>query len=414
MRNFEIRMGSYFRGKIKLMKSLDNIDLKGKRVLVRVDFNVPINKDLEITDNSRIKAHLPTIKEVLDKGGKPILMSHMGRPKGQYDASLSLKPVAQHLQDLLGVKVTLTSDCIGEQIVSLTKKMPADEVLMLENLRFHNNETTGDLEFARQLAQNGDVYINDAFGTAHRAHASTAIIAQFFSTDKAFGRVMEAEIINVQRLLEHGEHPVTAIVGGAKVSSKIAVLENLLDGIDCLIIGGGMAFTFIKAQGGKVGTSLVEDDYLPLAKEILAKAAQKQVKVFLPIDSIVAQEFSDTKNFKVEPSNNISEGWMGLDAGPASQAELKEVLLSSKTILWNGPLGVFEFENFAGGTLSAAKFIVEATAKGAFSLIGGGDSVAAIKKFGLADQVSYVSTGGGAMLEYLEGKKLPGIEAILA
>jgi len=394
------------------MASLDNLKLEDKRVLVRVDFNVPLNEAREITDDSRMQAHLPTIKHIVDQGGKPILMSHLGRPKNGPESTLSLKHLVDHLQEISGFPVEFIGECVGEKVVEATQKLPHGSILLLENLRFHGEETKGDESFAKALADNGDVYVNDAFGTAHRAHASTGIIAQYFKKDKAFGRVLQSEIDNVNKVLKSGESPVCAIVGGAKVSSKISVLENLLPNIDHLVIGGGMAFTFIKAQGGQVGSSLVEDDYLDTARTIMAKAKENKVEIHLPSDTKAAAAFANDAESKICPAQEIPAGWMGLDAGPESLAALEPVLMNSKTILWNGPLGVFEFENFSAGTRAAAEFIAASTQNGAFSLIGGGDSVAAIKKFDMADKVSYVSTGGGAMLEFLEGKTLPGVQAI--
>ncbi len=395
------------------MPSLESLDLNGKRVLVRVDFNVPLNDQGKITDDSRMQAHLPTINTIIEKGGRPILMSHLGRPKEGPSPEFSLGQIRGHLEEISGKKVQFINDCIGEEVISVSKQLPENQVLMLENLRFHKEETKGDRDFAAALAQVGDIYVNDAFGTAHRAHASTAVIAEYFKGKKAFGHVLKSEIDNVNKVLKGGVKPVTAIVGGAKVSSKISVLENLLDRIDNLVIGGGMAFTFIKAQGGSTGNSLIEDDYLDTASKILASAKAKGVEVFLPVDSKVANSFSNDAETKFTPSNDIPKGWMGLDAGPESIKALEPVLLNSKTILWNGPLGVFEFENFADATKAAGELIVQATKQGAFSLVGGGDSVAAIKKFDMASGVSYVSTGGGAMLEFLEGKTLPGVQAIL-
>jgi phosphoglycerate kinase len=394
------------------MATIDTLDLKGKRVLVRVDFNVPLNEALEITDDSRMQAHLPTIEAVITAGGTPILMSHLGRPKNGAEDKFSLNNLVSHLEKISGRQVEFVDNCIGEDAVKASKSIKEGFILLLENLRFYKQEAAGDRSFAEKLALNGDVYINDAFGTAHRAHASTAIIAEFFEGRKAFGKVLQSEIENVNKVLIDGKNPITAIVGGAKVSSKISILENLLKRVDNLIIGGGMAYTFIKAKGGSIGNSLVEDDYLSMATDVLAKAKELGVEVFLPADSIIADNFSNEANTKTVVSHEIPDGWMGLDAGPQAVASVKEVLLASKTILWNGPMGVFEMEKFAQGTKAVAEFIAEATSSGAFSLIGGGDSVAAIKKFNLADQVSYVSTGGGAMLEFLEGKTLPGVKAI--
>jgi phosphoglycerate kinase len=394
------------------MATIDTLDLKGKRVLIRVDFNVPFNASLEITDDSRMQAHLPTIEAVIAAGGRPILMSHLGRPKNGPEDKFSLFHLLSHLKKISRREVQFIDNCIGDKVVEASNALKEGSILLLDNLRFHKEETKGDRSFAENLAKNGDVYINDAFGTAHRAHASTAIIAEFFEGRKAFGKVLQSEIENVNKVLVGGKKPVTAIVGGAKVSSKISILENLLKKVDNLIIGGGMAYTFIKASGGSIGNSLVEDDYLSTAVDVMAKAKELGVRIFLPEDSIIADEFSNDANTKVAASNEIPEGWMGLDAGPKAVESVKEVLLASKTILWNGPMGVFEMEKFAEGTKAVAEFIAESTSQGAFSLIGGGDSVAAIKKFNLADQVSYVSTGGGAMLEFLEGKTLPGVKAI--
>jgi phosphoglycerate kinase len=395
------------------MASLKDLKFDGARVLVRVDFNVPLDEDQNITDDSRMQAHVGTLKAIMEKGGRPVVMSHLGRPKNGPTKELSLMNLAEHLSHITGVKVVFSENCIGVAAEKASKELESNSILLLENLRFHNGETKGDTIFASQLAEIGDYYINDAFGTAHRAHASTAIIAQYFEGRKAFGLVMEAEIENVNKVLVGGEKPVTAIVGGAKVSSKISVLENLLPNIDHLIIAGGMAYTFIKALGGSTGNSLVEDDFLETALSIM-KAAEKQgVIIHLPQDSVIADGFSNDAKRDISDSKSIPAGWMGLDAGPETISALAPVIEASKTILWNGPLGVFEFENFSKGTKQAALLIAEATKRGAFSLIGGGDSVAAIKKFGLADQVSYVSTGGGAMLEFLEGKTLPGVAAIL-
>ena len=395
------------------MTTVKDIQFEGKRVLVRVDFNVPLNDDLKVTDDTRIRATIPTIQTILENGGRPVLMSHLGRPKGAYDDKFSLSNIAYKVEELLGVKVNFAIDCVGGETVQASNDLKEGEVLLLENLRFHEGETNGDKVFAEELAKNGDYYVNDAFGTAHRAHASTAIIADSFKGNKTFGLVMAAEIENVSKVLNSTEKPVTAIVGGAKVSSKIAILENLVAKLDNLIIGGGMAYTFLKAKGGKIGSSLVEDDFLETAREILMSAEIKGVNVYLPVDSVNADQFSNDANTEVTVADTIQDGWMGLDVGPKTVEMLDDVLKASKVILWNGPMGVFELPNFANGTVGVGKSIVEATKNGAFSIVGGGDSVAAVKQFGMAEQVSYVSTGGGAMLEYLEGKNLPGIEAVL-
>lgn len=395
------------------MTTVKDIQFEGKRVLVRVDFNVPLNDDLKVTDDTRIRATIPTIQTILQNGGRPVLMSHLGRPKGAYDDKFSLSNIAYKVEELLGVKVNFAIDCVGGETVQASNDLKEGEVLLLENLRFHEGETNGDKAFAEELAKNGDYYVNDAFGTAHRAHASTAIIADSFKGNKTFGLVMAAEIENVSKVLNSTEKPVTAIVGGAKVSSKIAILENLVAKLDNLIIGGGMAYTFLKAKGGKIGSSLVEDDFLETAREILKSAESKGVNVYLPVDSVNADQFSNDANTEVTAADTIQDGWMGLDVGPKTVEMLDDVLKASKVILWNGPMGVFELPNFANGTVGVGKSIVEATKNGAFSIVGGGDSVAAVKQFGMAEQVSYVSTGGGAMLEYLEGKNLPGIEAVL-
>ncbi|HAD97073.1 MAG TPA: phosphoglycerate kinase [Cryomorphaceae bacterium] len=394
------------------MKTINDLKLEGKRVLVRVDFNVPLNKSLEVTDDTRIRATIPTIKAIMEKGGHPVLMSHLGRPDGIRNPEFSLKSVVAKLEELSGKKVKFVEDCIGQEAVSASKQLGNDEILMLENLRFYNEETDGDEEFARRLSENGDVYINDAFGTAHRAHASTAIIARFFPKSTAAGLVMAAEIENVGKVLEQQAHPVTALVGGAKVSSKIDILQNLIPKLDNLIIGGGMAYTFIKAKGGSIGKSLVEDSYLETAREILKSAEKQGVNVYLPKDSVNSDEFANDGKRSISDAGAIDDNLMGLDVGPETLEEIKPVIEGSKTILWNGPMGVFEFENFSNGTKKAADYIAEATKNGAFSLVGGGDSVAAVKKFNMQDDVSYVSTGGGAMLEYLEGKELPGIKAL--
>lgn len=395
------------------MTTVNDVQFDGQRVLTRVDFNVPLDDDLKVTDDTRIRATIPTIKAILKNGGRPVLMSHLGRPKGTYDEKYSLSSIIYKLEELAGVKVNFAIDSIGDEAVEASNELKAGEILLLENVRFHAGETDGDRAFAKELAKNGDFYINDAFGTAHRAHASTAVIASFFKEKKAFGLVMAAEVENVNKVLHSKEKPVTAIVGGAKVSSKIAILENLVDRLDNLVIAGGMAFTFIKAKGGKIGSSLVEDDYLDTAREILAKANRKGVKVYLPLDSVNADKFDNAATQHITSSDHIEDGWMGLDIGPQTLNDLEAVLMESKTILWNGPMGVFEFPNFERGTREVARIIANATSKGTFSIVGGGDSVAAIKKFGMENEVSYVSTGGGAMLEYLEGKTLPGIQALL-
>jgi phosphoglycerate kinase len=396
------------------MADIHSYDFKGKRALIRVDFNVPLDKEtLTITDDTRIRAALPTIKHILNAGGSVVLMSHLGRPKEGPEDKFSLKHIVKHTADLLQTEVKFANDCIGEEAFTMSANLQAGEVLLLENLRFYKQETAGTESFAESLAKHGDVYVNDAFGTAHRAHASTAIIAKYFPNDKMFGYLLEAEIKSVDKVLNSDEKPLTAIVGGAKVSSKITIIERLLDKVDNLIVGGGMAFTFVKAQGGEVGGSLVEDDYLDVARKILTEAKAKGVNVYIPKDAVIADSFSNEANRKTVPSNQIPSGWMGLDTGAETSKDCAEILKNSKLILWNGPMGVFEMDNFQQGTKDVANAIVEATANnGAFSLIGGGDSVAAINKFQLADKVSYVSTGGGAMLEYLEGIELPGIKAI--
>ncbi len=399
--------------KLTIMQTISNYDFKGKRALIRVDFNVPLNSEnFEITDDTRIRAALPTIQLILKNGGSVVLMSHLGRPKLGPEDKFSLKHIAPHLSNLLGLPILFSNSCIGAEAEALTSKLQPGQVVLLENLRFFQHETAGDKTFAEQLARHGDVYVNDAFGTAHRAHASTAIIAQFFQNDKMFGLLLENEIKNVDLVLNSDKKPVTAIVGGAKVSSKITIIERLIEKVDYLIIGGGMAYTFAKAEGGKIGSSLVEDDYLDIALSILDKAKTHDTVICLPTDTKVADTFSNDANTQVVDINNIPDGWMGLDIGEKSGESFCKVIEQSATLLWNGPMGVFEMDNFQQGTIAVANAIVEATKKGAFSLIGGGDSVAAINKYDLADQVSYVSTGGGAMLEYLEGIELPGIAAI--
>jgi len=392
---------------------LDSRNFSGKRVLVRVDFNVPLNEQMQVTDDTRIRAAAKTIKKIIGDGGKAILMSHLGRPKGGPEDKFSLRHIVPNVQSVLGVPVHFAEDCIGERASNVINAMKDGEVALLENLRFYKEEEAGDEFFAGQIAENGDVYVNDAFGTAHRAHASTAVIAKFFPTDRLFGYLMEDEVQNIDRVLNSNQTPVTAIIGGSKVSSKIAIIENLMDRVDNLIIGGGMAFTFIKAQKGKVGNSLVEEDKLDVALDLLVKAREKNVNLLLPTDAVIADKFAADAKTDTCGVGAIPDGWMGLDIGPASIESFKEVILRSKTILWNGPMGVFEMEAFAKGTIAVAEALAEATKNhGAFTLVGGGDSVAAVNQFGLADQVSYVSTGGGAMLESLEGIELPGIAAI--
>jgi phosphoglycerate kinase len=392
---------------------LDSRDFSGKRVLVRVDFNVPLDEQLQVTDDTRIRAAAKTIKKIIGDGGKAILMSHLGRPKGGPEDKFSLRHIVPNVQSVLGVPVLFAEDCIGEKAASVVDAMKNGEVVLLENLRFYKEEEGGDEFFAGQIAENGDVYVNDAFGTAHRAHASTAVIAKFFPTDRLFGYLMEDEVQNIDRVLNSNQTPVTAIIGGSKVSSKIAIIENLMDRVDNLIIGGGMAFTFIKAQKGKVGSSLVEEDKLDVALDLVVKAREKNVNLLLPTDALIADKFAADAKTDTCGIGAIPDGWMGLDIGPASIESFKEVILRSKTILWNGPMGVFEMEAFAKGTIAVAEALAEATKNhGAFTLVGGGDSVAAVNQFGLAEQVSYVSTGGGAMLESLEGIELPGIAAI--
>ena len=394
------------------MKTVNDFDFENKKALIRVDFNVPLNEDLEVTDATRIEAAKSTIIKVLEDGGSCVLMSHLGRPNGIED-KYSLKHIVNKVSEIIGVKANFVEDCVGEIAEEAVANLQNGEILLLENLRFHKEEKAGDKNFAKQLSKLGDIYVNDAFGTAHRAHASTSIIAEYFPENKCFGLLLASEIENIEKVLSNSEKPVTAIIGGAKVSSKITIIENILDKIDHLIIGGGMAFTFIKAQGGKIGNSLVEDDKQALALSILKEAKEKNVEIHLPVDAVVADNFSEDANIKTEPINEISAGWMGLDTGSKTNLEFADVILNSKTILWNGPVGVFEIDKFAKGTISLGNAIAEATEKGTFSLVGGGDSVAAVKKFNLTDKVSYVSTGGGAMLEMLEGKTLPGIEAML-
>ncbi|TDU43532.1 phosphoglycerate kinase [Gelidibacter sediminis] len=394
------------------MKTLDDFNFKDKKALIRVDFNVPLDAQFNVTDDTRIAAAKPTIIKILEDGGSCILMSHLGRPKGVQE-ELSLKHIQKNVEQIIGVETIFVPDCVGDEAQKASNNLEPGKILLLENLRFHKEEEAGDKEFAEKLSKLGDIYVNDAFGTAHRAHASTAIIAQFFPEKKCFGYLLAQEIESINKVMESGEKPVLAVLGGAKVSSKITIIENILDKVDHLIIGGGMTFTFIKAQGGSVGDSICEDDKMELALEILKKAKERNVKVHLPVDVVAADAFKNDANTQIVRVTNIPNGWQGLDAGPETIKNFHEVVMQSKTILWNGPLGVFEMENFANGTIELGNSIAEATKKGAFSLVGGGDSVAAVKQFGFEDKVSYVSTGGGAMLESLEGKTLPGIAAIL-
>ena len=394
------------------MQSIDNYDFKGKKALIRVDFNVPLNEKFEITDDTRMRAAIPTIKKVLSGGGSVILMSHLGRPKNGPEDKFSLKHIQKHLEELLGTNVRFADDCIGESARKQAAELKPGEVLLLENLRFYKEEEKGDEEFAHKLAELGDVWINDAFGTAHRAHASTAVIAKFFPHDKLFGYVMKGEVESVDKVMRNPERPFTAIMGGSKVSSKIDIILNLIGKVDNLILGGGMTYTFKKALGGHVGSSICEEDKLDLAREILQKAQEAGVNLLLSNQAVIADAFSNDANTELCDPMNIPDGWEGLDIGPETRERFAKVIESSKTILWNGPVGVFEMPKFAAGTEAIAEGFVMATEIGGFSLFGGGDSVAAINVFGLADKVSYVSTGGGALLEYIEGKKLPGIEAI--
>ena len=397
---------------LEYMKILNDLNFKDKKALIRVDFNVPLDENFNVTDSTRIEAAKATIDEIIAQGGSVILMSHLGRPSGN-EAKYSLKHILSEVSEILNAEVKFVENCIGDLAINASNELKSGEILLLENLRFHSEEEKGDLNFAKQLSQLGDIYVNDAFGTAHRAHASTTIIAQFFPNSKCFGLLMEKEIISLNKVLKDSQKPVTAILGGSKVSTKITIIENILDKVDHMIIGGGMTFTFIKALGGKIGNSICEDDKLELALEILRLAKEKNVQIHLPVDVVAADAFSNTANTQTVDVTKIPDGWQGLDAGPKSLITFKEVLMSSKTILWNGPLGVFEMESFAKGTIEVGNYIAEATKNGAFSLVGGGDSVAAVKQFGLESKMSYVSTGGGAMLEMLEGRILPGIEAIL-
>ncbi len=395
------------------MKTIEDFNFEDKKALIRVDFNVPLNESFEITDTTRIEAAKPTIIKVLEDGGSAILMSHLGRPKGMHNPSMSLQHISSAVSEIIGVTVKFVEDCVGDAAIQAATNLQNGEVLLLENLRFHEDETKGGMAFAEKLSQLGDIYVNDAFGTAHRAHASTTIVAQFFNDQKCFGYLLAKEIEAIKKVMQSGEKPVTAILGGAKVSSKITIIENILDKVDHLIVGGGMTYTFVKAKGGKVGDSICEDDKMELALEILKKAEEKGVQVHIPVDVVAASDFSNDAATQIVAVDQIEAGWQGLDAGPRTLENFKQVIENSKTILWNGPVGVFEMENFAHGTIAVGNFIDEATKNGAFSLVGGGDSVAAVKQFGFEDKVSYVSTGGGAMLESLEGKTLPGIAAIL-
>ncbi len=394
------------------MRTIDDFNFSEKRALIRVDFNVPLNGDFQITDDSRMRAALPTIKKILEDNGSVILMSHLGRPKEGPEEKFSLKHLKSHLSKLVGAEVKFADDCVGESAKRLSKELEPGQVLLLENLRFHKEETKGDENFAKKLASLADLYVNDAFGTAHRAHASTTIVAKFFPDKKMFGYLMAKELKNIDKVLDDTKKPYVAVIGGAKVSSKIGILENLLDKADEMIIGGGMMFTFIKASGGKIGDSMVETDYLDKAREIMKIADKRGIKVHIPSDAVIADKFAnDAKTQKVE-ADDIPEGWLGLDIGPDSIADFRKIVENAKTVLWNGPMGVFEMPVFAKGTKAIAEALVKTTEKGGFTLIGGGDSVAAINQLGLEDKVSYVSTGGGALLEYMEGKSLPGIKAI--
>ncbi len=393
------------------MATINDFNFENKKALIRVDFNVPLDDAFKVTDTTRIEAAKPTIIKILEDGGSCVLMSHLGRPKG-ISPEFSLQHIVETVSEVIGVQVKFIDDCIGDKVEQAVATLEAGEILLLENLRFYEEEKKGTVDFAKKLSKLGDIYVNDAFGTAHRAHASTTVVAQFFKDNKCFGNLLAKEIESINKVLNDNEKPVTAILGGAKVSSKIGVIENILDKVDHIIVGGGMTFTFIKALGGKIGSSLVEEDKMELALEILEKAKAKNTQIHLPIDAVIADAFSNDANKKTVDTTQIPDGWMGLDCGPKTSENFAHVIANSKTILWNGPLGVFELENFAKGTIELGNAIAEATKNGAFSLVGGGDSVAAVKQFGFANKVSYVSTGGGAMLEMLEGKTLPGIEAI--
>ena len=394
------------------MQSISNFDFKDKKVLVRVDFNVPQNEKLEVTDDTRISAVKPTLDLILDCGGKVILLTHLGRPKGEKNDKYSLKNILPEIEKVLGRKVKFADDALGEITQKMVNELNSGEILLLENLRFYKEEESGDKNFAEKLSKYGDVYVNDAFGTAHRKHASTAVIARFFPSTKFFGLLMEDELKAIDKVLNSGEKPITAILGGSKVSTKITIIDNILPAIDNLIIGGGMAFTFIKAKGGHIGDSLLEADKMQLALEILENAKKHNVKVYLPVDTIIAREFNNDAEQQEVDIYKIPENWMGLDAGSKTRLLFNDVIINSKTILWNGPIGVFEMENFSKGTVALGESIAEATKMGAFSLVGGGDSVSFVKQYGYGHKVSYVSTGGGAMLESLEGLELPGVAAI--
>jgi phosphoglycerate kinase len=393
------------------MKTVDTYDFSGKRALIRVDFNVPLNEQFEITDDTRIKAAVPTISKILKDGGSVILMSHLGRPKEGPEEKFSLKHLVENLSETFNRKVLLADDCVGEEAFKLSTNLKPGDILLLENLRFYTEETKGDREFSAKLAKHGDVYVNDAFGTAHRAHASTAIVADFFA-DKICGYLIQAELVNADKVLKNPERPFTAIMGGAKVSDKILLIEQMLDKVDNLIIGGGMSYTFAVAEGGTVGNSLLEADKVDLCKELLNKAKSGRVQLILPVDTVIADDFNNDASRKVVESGFIPDGWMGLDIGPDTIALFSKVIENSKAILWNGPMGVFEFPNFANGTIKIAEAVVKATENGSFSLIGGGDSASAINNLGYGDKVSHVATGGGALLEYMEGKTLPGVAAL--
>ena len=395
------------------MKTIDDFNFKDKKALVRVDFNVPLDAEFNVTDTNRIEAAKPTLIKILEDGGSAILMSHLGRPKGRVEPDLSLEHIANTVSNCIGVSVTFVADCVGKKAEDAVAALQPGEILLLENLRFHKEEEQGDKAFAEHLSKLGDIYVNDAFGTAHRAHASTTVVAEFFKDQKCFGYLLAKEIEAIEKVMDTGEKPILAILGGAKVSSKITIIENILDKVDHLIIGGGMTYTFIKAQGGEVGDSICEDDKTDLALSILKEAKEKGVSVHIPVDVIAADNFDNEANTKIVDVDKIPAGWQGLDAGPRTLQNFEAVIDKAKTILWNGPIGVFEMENFAKGTIAIGKAIEKATENGAFSLVGGGDSVAAVKQFGFEDKVSYVSTGGGAMLESLEGKTLPGIAAII-